>query len=162
MLNQLQYLEISNCEVMEAVIGYIGDHEIQMGAPSGQLNDTCTGVEYTHTIFPWLQELKLQHLKNIRSLTQPWFLLVFPTLEHLTVFSCPCLKLPIGPEGLERLIEIQAHRLNEASPILGTRKERGHQGSSLFMVVSQRKFCQIDEFVLEMDHLANDIVVSRK
>ncbi|XP_021749930.1 probable disease resistance protein At4g27220 [Chenopodium quinoa] len=110
MLNQLQYLEISNCDVMEAVIGYIEDHEIQMGTSSGQLNNTCTGIEYTHTIFPQLQSLKLQHLKNIRSLTQPWFLLVFPTLEHLTVLSCPCLKLPIGPEGLQRLIEVRAER----------------------------------------------------
>lgn len=114
-LNQLQYLEISDCDAMEAVICNNGAHEIQTDAQSGQPNFTSTGVGlvnlYAQTLFPQLQTLKLKNLKNIRSLTQPCFLLDFPNLEHLTVLSCPHLRFPLGPKSLQKLIAFKAERM---------------------------------------------------
>lgn len=98
-LNQLQYLEVSNCESLEAVISN-GVHEIEEDTLSGQ----TSGTLHTHTLFPRLQTLKLMYLENLISLRQPWYHLDFPSLERVTVLSCPCLKkLPFGPKSFQAL-----------------------------------------------------------
>ncbi|KAL2932645.1 hypothetical protein RDABS01_015764 [Bienertia sinuspersici] len=115
LLNQLQYLEIANCDAMEAVIcSNFGGHEVQTNTWSSQPDFIPTGVEfinlYTQPLFPKLESLKLNNLKYITSLTQPPFPFDFPKLEHLTVLSCPSFKLRLRYKDLQGLIEIKAEK----------------------------------------------------
>jgi len=112
-LNQLQYLEISNCESIEAIIGDEGN-EIEDALLRQQTlshNGAILGASQTRSLFHQLQTLKLITLKNKISLSQPWYLLNFLSLKHVTLLSCPRLKkLPFGPKSVQTLIEIKAER----------------------------------------------------
>ncbi|KAJ8440271.1 hypothetical protein Cgig2_001606 [Carnegiea gigantea] len=93
-LNQLRLPEISNCETLEVVI-YGGENDIK----------------YQEPVFPQLQTLKLRHLQSLRSFSLPQQHLDFPSLEFLTLLSCPCLKkLPFGPKSSKRLVMIETEK----------------------------------------------------
>ncbi|XP_057547327.1 probable disease resistance protein At4g27220 [Amaranthus tricolor] len=111
-LNHLQYLELSHCDVMEAIISANEAHEIQLETQSKRqtLTDTELMLRNLHAddLFPQLQTLKLKHMKNIRCVTQPKFFLDFPNMQQLIVLSCPFLELPLGNNSLQKLIQIKA------------------------------------------------------
>ncbi|GAB4828852.1 hypothetical protein Ancab_018511 [Ancistrocladus abbreviatus] len=113
-LKQLESLEVSDCEGMETLIS--SGNEVQADVIRDQANlvnkhGVSSESEDNKTFFPRLQSLKLVNLKNMRSFTKPWMLLDFPSLQHLTVTSCPDLKkLPFGPKSLQMLKEIKTER----------------------------------------------------
>ncbi|CAO2821198.1 unnamed protein product [Amaranthus hypochondriacus] len=111
-LNHLQYLELSHCDVMEAVIGVNEAHEIQPETQSERQALTDTGLMlrnlYTDDLFPQLQTLKLKHMKSIKCVTQPKFVLDFPNMQQLIVLSSPFLELSLGNNSLPKLVQIKA------------------------------------------------------
>ncbi|GAB2214619.1 hypothetical protein Droror1_Dr00018975 [Drosera rotundifolia] len=112
-LKQLEILEVSNCDDMEILISRKGDHTAD---PANQKINLSSLRSYplestdTEIVFPRLRNLKLMHLRNIITLTEPRVILDCPSLEQLTVASCPRLmKLPFDPKTLPNL-KIKAER----------------------------------------------------